>query len=74
MRPIKKGEELVFDYSINSDFPVAFKCRCGTKNCRGVYSKSFFKLDKKLQKKYLPYLGTWFKKLYRKKLEKLAKN
>lgn len=74
IRPIKKGEELVFDYSINSNFPVAFKCRCMARNCRGVYSKSFFKLDKKLQKKYLPYLDTWFKKLYRKKLDKLAKS
>ncbi|MFA4820291.1 MAG: SET domain-containing protein-lysine N-methyltransferase [Candidatus Aenigmatarchaeota archaeon] len=73
MKPIKRCDEVVFDYSINSDFPVAFKCRCGAGNCRGVYSVSFFKLDRKLQKKYLPFLDTWFKKLYRKKLEKLAR-
>lgn len=38
MRSIEKSEELVFDYSINSDFPVAFKCRCGARNCRGVFN------------------------------------
>ena len=58
MKPIKKGEEIVFDYSINSDFPVAFRCRCGAKSCRGFYSVSFFKLNRRLQKKYLPYLDT----------------
>ena len=71
MKPIKKYDELFFYYSINSDFPVAFRCRCGAKNCRGIYSTSFFSLDKKLQKKYLPYLDTWFRKLYAKKLAKL---
>ena len=48
--------------------------QCGAVNCRGVYSVSFFKLNKKPQKKHLTYLDTWFKKLYRKELEKLAKS
>lgn len=68
MRKIRKDEEIVFDYSINNDLPVAFKCRCGAKNCRGFYPTPFFKLSKAQQKKYLPYLDTWFKKLYKKEL------
>jgi|SRR3989338_1373732 len=74
MKSIKKGDEIVFDYSINSDFSTSFKCRCGAANCRGVYSVSFFRLDKKLQKKYLPYLEAWFRRLHRKELAKLAKS
>ena len=71
MKPIRKGEQLTFDYSINNDFSIAFKCICDAENCRGFYSISFFKLNKKLQKKYLPYLDTWFKKLYKKELSKV---
>ena len=74
MKSIKKGEELVFDYSINNDFPVTFRCKCGSKSCRGLYSQSFFKLPKALQKKYLPYLDTWFRRLYRKEIGKLRQN
>jgi SET domain-containing protein len=56
MRDIKKGEEIVGDYSINGYNEGTFKCRCGSKNCRGVYQGNFFKLPKTLQKKYLQYL------------------
>lgn len=72
MRQIAKGEEITFDYSINSDFPVAFACRCGSQRCRGVFGTSFFTLPKGLQKKYVAYLDTWFKRLYSKKLSKLT--
>jgi len=71
MREIKKGEEIVFDYSINADYGGTFACHCGRKNCRGVYHGYFFKLPKKFQLKYLPYLEDWFVKRHQKEIEKL---
>lgn len=71
MRKIKKGEEILFDYEINADYGGAFTCHCGSKNCRGVYHGDFFKLPRKIQLKYLPYLEDWFIKRHKKKIEKL---
>ncbi|MCX6765760.1 MAG: SET domain-containing protein-lysine N-methyltransferase [Candidatus Moranbacteria bacterium] len=34
VRDIKKGEEITSDYGKGS--LVSFKCKCGSKNCRGV--------------------------------------
>jgi len=73
MREIKKGEEIVFDYSINADYGGTFECHCGHKNCRGVYQGYFFKLPKKIQLKYLLYLEDWFIKKHKKEIEKLRK-
>ena len=74
IRSIKKGEEVVYDCAINNVYDVKLKCLCKSRNCRGVYPGSFFKLSKKLQKRYLSYLDVWFRKLYRKELAKLAKS
>jgi hypothetical protein len=41
-RPVFKGEELTFDYGLESDEPMSealkarYACRCGTKKCRGT--------------------------------------
>jgi uncharacterized protein len=42
MRDIRAGEELTYDYNIESDEPLTdelralWRCRCGAANCRGV--------------------------------------
>ena len=42
IRPIKRGEELTYDYGIVLDEPYTkklkaeYKCLCGAKNCRGT--------------------------------------
>ena len=71
MRKIKKGEEITSDYSINGIDKWKLKCECGAKNCRKVVYGDFFKLPKRLQKKYLPYLEKWFKNKFKEKLEEL---
>lgn len=71
MREIRKGEEIVGDYSINGYNDGTFKCRCGSKNCRGVYRGNFFKLPKTLQKKYLPYLDDWFVAQFKDEINRL---
>lgn len=74
MRDILKGEEIVFDYSINGHNDGTFKCHCGSKKCRGVYQGNFFKLPKTLQKKYLPYLDYWFVKQYKDEINRLLRS
>lgn len=64
MRPVKKGEELTFDYAIGGYGDSEWECRCGRKQCRKKFKLDFFKLPETLQKKYLPYLDDWFKKKY----------
>jgi SET domain-containing protein len=71
MKNIKKGEEIIYDYSISGEEIWRMKCHCKSKNCRKVIYGQFNKLDKKTQKKYLPYLEEWYKKKHRKELEKL---
>ena len=62
MKNIKKREEITFDYSINGIDSWKMKCNCGSKDCRKIIVGDFRKLNKKTQKKYLPYLEDWFKK------------
>ncbi|RJQ14879.1 SET domain-containing protein [Candidatus Parcubacteria bacterium] len=50
LKPIKKGEEVTFDYSTTID--ESFFCKCGSKRCRGVIA-DFFALPLKLQKFYI---------------------
>lgn len=33
---IKKGEEITTDYRKESEYGFKMKCRCGSKNCRGI--------------------------------------
>ncbi len=54
IQEIKKGEEILIDYSTisASDDIWEMKCNCGAKECRGVV-KQFKKLPKKIKGKYL---------------------
>lgn len=74
MRDIKVGEEITFDYAINGDNDGTFICHCGSRNCRGVYHGSFFKLPRVIQIKYLPYLDEWFIKNHKAKLKQIVKS
>jgi len=64
LRDIQKGEELTVDYSITEiDKLWYMKCHCGAKNCRKrIHSIQF--LPKKLYNRYIPYIPTYFKKVY----------
>lgn len=68
MRTIKEGEELTIDYStIEGDARWEMKCLCGEQECRKVIRSMQF-LPEKQFKKYLPYIGTYFKDLYLRKI------
>lgn len=51
-RPIKRGEELTFDYSTNVGWHAyRMKCRCGAANCRGVVT-DYESLSEEVKERY----------------------
>jgi uncharacterized protein len=65
LKNIKKDEEITFDYSISEDSLWEMECNCGSKNCRRVIKSIKFLPEKKF-KEYLPFIPTYFQKVYRK--------
>ena len=68
LRDIQPDEELTIDYSTTEadtlwELAGGAQCRCGARNCRKVI-KSIQFLPKTQFKKYLPFIPTYFKKLY----------
>lgn len=64
LRDIKKGEEITIDYSITEiDRLWYMNCHCGSKNCRKVIRSIQF-LPKATYNKYMPYIPTYFQKVY----------
>ena len=51
MRDIEKDEELTVDYAFIDNEDYAFKCTCGSTNCRGTITGFDWKI-KELQEKY----------------------
>ena len=74
LKDIKKGEKLTHDYSLTAVDQIdnkkgwVMKCRCGSKNCRKKITGDFFKLPKKIQRKYFKYLPPYIKRKYKKRL------
>ena len=65
MRKIKRGEEIVYDYSmvtlyqkLNKEHFVIKKCLCGSRKCRGIIKEDDWKISN-LQKRYDGYFQ-WF--------------
>jgi len=64
MRPIKRDEEVTFDYamvvsrSLGSDIVFEMKCHCGTRNCRKIITEEDWKLAE-LQKRYKGYFSQY---------------
>jgi len=61
IKNIKPKEEIVFDYAFCELDKHAFKCNCGSKNCRKIIKSTDWKL-KILQKKYKKYFSPFLRK------------
>jgi len=55
MRPIKAGEEIVFDYAMNNVDDYEMECNCGSSNCRGKVML-FDALDEETKERYKDYV------------------
>jgi len=66
-RNLKAGDEITLDYStIEGDPHWEMRCACGTKNCRKTIRSIHF-LPYTVYMRYLPYIPTYFQKLYKEK-------
>lgn len=64
MRPVARGEEIVYDYAINAVGGETWECRCGSPRCRGRHKCDYFGLPPERQREYLPYLDPWFAEIH----------
>lgn len=71
MKNIKEGEELAFDYCLNAVDDWKMQCHCKSKDCRKTVVGNFFELPKETQSRYLPFVDNWFRKEYKKELDRL---
>lgn len=70
-REIGAGEEITFDYNINTSAGNSWPCHCGALRCRGETIGDFFSLPGEQQREYLPYLAEWFVRRHRDRLKPL---
>ena len=61
LRNIAAGEEITYDYCINSGGDTVWNCHCGAERCRHTIHSDFFHLPLELQLEYLPLLDEWFR-------------
>lgn len=64
LKDINFGDEITFDYSIaEEEIEWTMKCHCGSINCRKTVT-SIQLLPFKIYNNYLPYIPSYFKKIY----------
>jgi hypothetical protein len=67
-RRVGGGEEITFDYNINTAGGTSWPCNCGAARCRGESVGDFFSLPPEIQLEYLPLLADWFVRRHASKL------
>ncbi len=68
-RDIEGGEEITYDYVINTAGGNTWPCHCGASRCRGESLGDFFELPEEIQREYRPLLAPWFVERHRRRLE-----
>jgi hypothetical protein len=71
-RRISEGEEVTYDYSINSRGDVTWNCNCGARRCRKNVHSDYFRLPIEIECEYLPLLDEWFIEEHEKMVKELA--
>jgi len=62
MRPIKKGEQITWDYEMTERNPHwKMKCKCGSPLCRGIIG-NFKNMPQSIRKKYGKYVSDWLRR------------
>jgi hypothetical protein len=70
LKDIRRGEEVTWDYAINSseEWETPVECNCGSSNCRKIIRGDFFTLPREVQLKYIPLLNHPFKERFKKEI------
>jgi SET domain-containing protein len=64
-RPIAAGDEVTIDYRLNAFDGDSWPCLCGAPSCTGTVVGSFFALDEKTQRAYLPCAPLFIRREWR---------
>lgn len=64
-KPIHQGDEITIDYRLNAFTDEQWDCVCGSSNCQGSITSSFFSLNEEQQAAYFPYAPTFIQREYR---------
>ena len=72
-RNISAGEEITYDYCIDSYGHFEWECCCDHPKCRGRHNTDFFKLPDEKLVEYLPLLDDWFVEWKRDEVEALGR-
>ena len=72
-RDIVAGDEITYDYCIDSFGDTIWGCHCGHPRCRKVHSADFFALPTHKLVEYLPLLNPWFVAWKRDEVEALCR-
>lgn len=59
-RPVKPGEGITYDYTIDCRGGIGWRCGCGRPRWRGNIVSCSFERRAELQLEYLPLLNDWF--------------
>jgi SET domain-containing protein len=68
-KEIREGDEIRIDYRLNAFGGESSTCLCGSANCDGQVVWSFFALDERLQRIYLPYAPDFIRAEYRRRCQ-----
>jgi len=60
LRPVRRGEEITANYSIDLWDGRAWRCNCGSQRCLGIVPGDFFSLPLDRQIELSPFLSDWF--------------
>jgi hypothetical protein len=63
-KPIHAGEEITIDYRLNAFTGEQSNCACGSANCQGSITSSFFSLSEAQQAAYLVYAPKFIQREY----------
>jgi hypothetical protein len=64
---IVQREEITIDYRLNAHSGEHSDCLCGSNNCKGFITGSYFSLSEELQRTYLPYAPKFIRGAYRRR-------
>jgi SET domain-containing protein len=73
LREIRPGDEITYDYCLNSEGDTAWDCSCGSPDCRKHHLSGFFHLPVDVQALYLALLEDWFVAEHRDEVEALKR-
>lgn len=73
LRPIRRGEEITYDYILNCHGGVRWRCNCGAALCRGEVPGSFFELPKSDQRRLVSRLDSWFIREHQDRIDALTR-